>query len=180
MERSRRKQLTFWSLAAVVVCLDACTKAIAVERLPPVHVPREVFGDFIRFTLVYNPGAAFGLNVGPYSRWVFLVLTIVALFILSRLYRAAHPNDTLRTIALGLVCGGAVGNLLDRIRSASGVVDFLDVGVGGWRWPTFNVADIAVSIGAFLLAWSLWGEEETSVPAAAQVPVPTTNPGQGT
>ncbi len=179
MERSRHKQVTFWSLVGVVVALDAVTKAIAVERLAPVHVPREVFGEFVRFTLVYNPGAAFGLNVGPYSRWVFLVLTIVALFVLSRLYRAAHPDDSLRTIALGLVCGGAIGNLLDRIRSAAGVVDFLDLGVGGWRWPTFNAADIAVSIGAFLLAWSLWGEEEATVPAAPTVAVSTTNPGQG-
>ncbi|MGI9077903.1 MAG: signal peptidase II [Gemmatimonadaceae bacterium] len=176
MERSRHKQVTFWSLVCVVVAVDAATKAIAVERLAPVHVPREVFGEFVRFTLVYNPGAAFGLHVGPYSRWVFLLLTIVALFVLSRLYRAAHQDDTLRTIALGLVCGGAIGNLLDRVRSAAGVVDFLDVGVGDWRWPTFNAADMAVSIGAFLLAWSLWGEEEAAVP---QVAVPTTNPGQG-
>ncbi len=179
MEKSRRKQVIFWSLVGVVVALDATTKAIAVERLAPVHVPREVFGEFVRFTLVYNPGAAFGLNVGPYSRWVFLVLTIVALFVLSRLYRAAHPEDSLRTVALALVCAGAIGNLLDRIRSASGVVDFLDIGVGGWRWPTFNVADIAVSIGAFLLAWSLWGEEETDVAQTQQVTVPTTSPGQG-
>ena len=59
-------------------------------------------------------------------------------------------------IALALVCGGAVGNLIDRIRSRIGVVDFIDIGFGDWRWPTFNVADMAVSIGAFLLAWALW------------------------
>jgi signal peptidase II len=57
------------------------------------------------------------------------------------------------------VCGGAIGNLIDRVRSASGVVDFIDVGLGDMRWPTFNVADMAVSIGAFLLAWVLWGDE---------------------
>jgi len=57
------------------------------------------------------------------------------------------------------VCGGALGNLIDRIRSAAGVVDFIDVGIGDMRWPTFNVADMAVSIGAFLLAWVLWGDE---------------------
>jgi signal peptidase II len=62
-------------------------------------------------------------------------------------------------MALGLVCGGAIGNLIDRIRSPVGVVDFLDIGFGNWRWPTFNVADIAVTTGAILLAWALWGEE---------------------
>ena len=57
------------------------------------------------------------------------------------------------------MCAGAVGNLIDRIRSSQGVVDFIDVGIGDARWPTFNVADMAVSIGAFLLAWVLWGED---------------------
>jgi signal peptidase II len=71
-------------------------------------------------------------------------------------------------LALALVCAGAVGNLIDRIRSAKGVVDFIDVGVGDLRWPTFNVADMAVSVGAFLLAWVLWGEDaRAAAPAAA-------------
>jgi signal peptidase II len=60
-----------------------------------------------------------------------------------------------------------VGNLIDRIRSATGVVDFIDVGVGDLRWPTFNVADMAVSVGAFLLAWVLWGEERSASPVVA-------------
>jgi signal peptidase II len=88
-----------------------------------------------------------------------MVLTIGALFILGRLYRATRDGDLLRTLAISLVCAGAVGNLIDRIRSAQGVVDFIDVGIGDARWPTFNVADMAVSIGAFLLAWVLWGED---------------------
>jgi signal peptidase II len=62
-------------------------------------------------------------------------------------------------LALGLVAGGAVGNLIDRVRSPRGVVDFLDVGVGALRWPTFNIADIAVSCGAIALAVSLWRED---------------------
>ena len=62
-------------------------------------------------------------------------------------------------MALALVCAGAVGNLLDRMRSFFGVVDFIDVGVGDARWPTFNVADMAVSVGAVLLAWVLWQED---------------------
>lgn len=96
-----------------------------------------------------------------------MVLTIGALFILGRLYRATRDGDLLRTLAISLVCGGAIGNLIDRIRSAHGVVDFIDVGIGDARWPTFNVADMAVSVGAFLLAWVLWGEENAAGPRPA-------------
>ena len=83
-----------------------------------------------------------------------------------------------RTVALALVCAGAVGNLLDRMRSIFGVVDFIDVGIGDARWPTFNVADMAVSVGAVLLAWVLWQEDrEARVDEAimlAASPVPAT------
>src|SRR2546428_261083 len=70
----------------------------------------------------------------------------------------ALPDDRLRLLALSLVCAGAVGNVIDRIRSAQGVVDFVDVGIGGTRWPTFNVADSAITVGAIALAVSLWLE----------------------
>jgi signal peptidase II len=168
MERSRAKSSVFWILAFVVVVLDTLTKYLAVRHLEPQRIPRGVIGDWVQFTLVYNRGAAFGLDLGPMSRWIFLVATLVALVILARLYRATRPDDRLRTVALSLVCGGAVGNLIDRVRWANGVVDFLDMGVGTVRWPTFNVADIAVTIGAFLLAWSLWGEETAASEAAAK------------
>jgi signal peptidase II len=108
---------------------------------------------------VYNQGAAFGLHLGPYSRWIFLAVAIVAVVVLRRMSRTSPPGDWFRQLALGLVAGGAAGNLIDRIRSTRGVVDFLDVGIGALRWPTFNVADIAVSCGAIALAISLWRED---------------------
>jgi signal peptidase II len=129
-----------------------------------------VFGEWLRFALVYNPGAAFGLHLGPYSRWLFMALTVGALVILGRLYRETADGDNRRVLAITLVAAGAVGNVIDRIRSEFGVVDFLDVGIGAHRWPTFNVADIAVSTGAFLLALVLWREErreEAALAAAA-------------
>jgi signal peptidase II len=64
----------------------------------------------------------------------------------------------MRFLALALVCGGAFGNLVDRVRSAQGVVDFIEVGIGAYRWPTFNVADSAITVGAIALAISLWLE----------------------
>ena len=149
----------FWPILIAVVAIDVLTKTIAVRALAPARIPHDLIGEYLRFTLVYNPGAAFGLHVGEHSRWVFMALTIGALLILGRLYILAAPGDRSRVVALALVCGGAMGNLIDRIRSAAGVVDFLDVGVGDARWPTFNVADIAVSVGAFVLAVVLWAED---------------------
>jgi len=88
----------------------------------------------------------------------FFGLAIIALIVLGSMVRSTRPGDRFRLLALALVCGGAAGNLIDRIRSAQGVVDFLDIGVGGWRWPTFNVADSAITVGAIALALSLWQE----------------------
>lgn len=148
------------ALAGGVAILDVVTKEIARTRLVPEHVPRELIGDFFRLTLVYNPGAAFGLNVGGYSRPIFTVLTIGALWVLLRLYQSTEEGDHVRVAALGMVIGGAIGNLINRMWSERGVVDFLDVGLGTSRWPTFNFADVGISIGALLLAWVLWREDQ--------------------
>jgi len=158
----------------LITTIDFCTKALAESKFLVTGFPHRLFGDYVRFTLVHNPGAAFGLNVGPNSRWIFMVLTIVALIILGRLFVATKAGDFVRTLSLALVCGGAVGNLIDRMSlTKPGVVDFIDIGFGDSRWPTFNIADMAVSLGAFLLAWVLWGEdsetETVAVPAPAAV-----------
>jgi signal peptidase II len=159
----------FWGLAGGVVVADVVTKAAAVSALSR-GIPRDVYGSVIKLALVYNPGAAFGLTFGPDSRWIFLGLTACALGVLTYLYRATLPGDFLRTASIGLVCGGAIGNLIDRLRSANGVVDFIDIGVGYHRWPTFNVADMAVTTGAILLAWVLWVEDRARDGRAAPVP----------
>jgi signal peptidase II len=147
----------FWGTAAAVVAADFVTKLIA-EAFLARRLPLQVIGDFVQLRLVYNQGAAFGLHLGENSRWIFFGLAIVALFVLGSLVRSTRPGDRFRLLALALVCGGAVGNLIDRIRSPQGVVDFLDVGIGAWRWPTFNVADSAITIGAIALGLSLWQE----------------------
>jgi len=162
----------FWPVAVIVVLVDVVTKAIAAAALIPALIPHPVIGDVARLTLVYNRGAAFGLHVGTYSRPIFAVLTIGALAILWRLYRATTPGDWRRVLALSLVSAGAVGNLIDRLRSARGVVDFIDIGTATWRWPTFNVADIAVTTGAVLLAVVLWREDRAAARDAAEDKVP--------
>jgi signal peptidase II len=167
MARSSSKAAIFWPVVIALVATDRVTKIIAERELYPRFVPHEVIGDYLRWTLVYNPGAAFGLHLGPYSRWIFLALTVGALVILSRLYHHTAIGDKWRVLAISLVTSGAIGNLIDRIISPPGVVDFIDVGLGNSRWPTFNVADMAVSTGAFLLAWVLWGEDRAAARAAA-------------
>ncbi|MGH7653372.1 MAG: signal peptidase II [Gemmatimonadaceae bacterium] len=167
MARSNSNPRLFFGLAASVVLVDAFTKVMAVDRLMPSRLPRDVIGETLRLTLVFNPGAAFGLHLGPWSRWIFTALTIGALVLLWELYRTTRAGDTVRTLALALVCGGALGNLVDRLKSGRGVVDFIDVGIGTLRWPTFNVADMAVTCGAVLLAIVLW-REDTAAAAAAR------------
>jgi signal peptidase II len=157
----------FFGVAAAVVLSDAFTKVLAFDRLMPARIPRNVLGATLRLTLVFNPGAAFGLNLGPWSRWIFTALTIGALVLLTQLYRSTRAGDWVRTLALALVCGGALGNLVDRLKSGRGVVDFIDVGIGTARWPTFNVADMAVTCGAVLLAIVLWKEDAAAATADA-------------
>ncbi len=153
------KALVSWPVILFVVLLDVISKQVAVAVLSPAGTARQVIGDGVRFALVYNPGAAFGLYLGGYSRWIFMALTFGALIILWRLYRQSRDTELVRVLSIALVAAGAIGNLIDRIMSERGVVDFIDVGFGSHRWPTFNVADMAVSGGAFLLAYVLWGEE---------------------
>jgi signal peptidase II len=159
MESAAERRL-FWGTAAAIVVSDVITKLLA-ESLLARRLPLSVIGDWVQLRLVYNQGAAFGLDVGENSRWVFFGLAVVALFVLGSMVRSTRPGDRFRLVALALVCGGAAGNLIDRIRSAQGVVDFVDIGVGGWRWPTFNVADSAITVGAIALALSLWQEGRT-------------------
>lgn len=172
----RSKAVLFWPVLGAVTATDAVTKSLAERVFLLPTLPHQVLGNTVQFTLVYNPGAAFGINVGGYSRWIFMLLTIVALVILARLYAATRDGAVLRTLALALVCGGALGNLIDRLRGGLGVVDFIDIGLRDARWPTFNVADMAVSVGAILLAWVLWAEDRDAALAATGSAAPA---GQG-
>ncbi len=153
----------FVGIVGGIAVLDFLTKMM-VQRLFRPFEQVDVVGEYLRLTYIQNPGAAFGIHLGPYSRLIFLVLSAVALLALAAMYWSTPIGDRVRLVAISLICGGAVGNLLDRVRSARGVVDFLDVGVGNLRWPIFNVADIAVTTGAILLALSLWNEERKSGP----------------
>jgi signal peptidase II len=168
LTRATRTRWLFWGAAAVVVVADVFTKWLAVRFLSPPHVPHRVIGDVVRLTLAYNPGAAFSMHLGPYSRYIFGAFALIALVVLWNLYRRANPSERLLSFALGLAWGGAAGNLIDRVRSGRGVVDFIDIGVDAWRFWTFNVADSAVTVGAVILAWLLAREERRAHASAQQ------------
>jgi signal peptidase II len=160
------RRVFLWAAAGTVI-LDLITKLIAEATL--LRTPGiSVFGDWFQLRLVYNQGAAFGLHVGPYSRWIFFTVALVAVFVLARMSRTSPVGDRFRQLALGLVAGGAVGNLIDRVRSPRGVVDFLDVGCAGphstWRtsrsaavlsrWPSRSGGKMPGARSRSRLRWS--------------------------
>jgi len=144
----------FWTIFLSVVLLDVATKRFAVTALVP-YVPRNIIDDILRFTLAFNSGGAMSLSLGPSSRWWFTLLSLATLVVLAYMYRQTSPADKIQIASLALICGGAVGNLVDRIRSPRGVVDFIDVGIGAHRFWTFNIADMAVTFGTAMLTWML-------------------------
>jgi signal peptidase II len=143
-------------IAGAVLALDQITKYLVLARMTP-GVPIVVVDDLINLTLVKNPGLAFGVLGGVPTgwRWVLAVLSVGALAVLGRLAMRALPTSgALGRLSLGLIFGGAVGNLIDRARWGS-VVDFIDVYWRSYHWPAFNVADSSISVGVVLLALQL-------------------------
>jgi signal peptidase II len=150
-------------LAGAVVALDQISKAIVLDRLP-LGVPISVVDGLLALTLVLNPGLAFGLlgGVPPAWRWTVAALSLVALAVLARVaLRVLPAGGWTGRLAVRLIFGGAVGNLVDRARFGA-VVDFVDVHWRGWHWPAFNVADSAITVGVALLAVRLLNDRSTS------------------
>jgi len=154
------------AVAVATVILDQVTKAAVVggmgigERSP-------VFGTFLRLTHIRNSdsGAVFGMMRGAST--YFTVFSIIAAAVLVVVLIVAKRASTLVRVSLGMVLGGAVGNLIDRLRFGA-VVDFLDVGISeSVRWPCFNVADSAITVGVFLLILSSFAKPQESVGAAS-------------
>lgn len=154
----RAKAVIFGTIFPVVMILDWITKRWALEALADTR--GELFGGLVPLTLAFNRGAAFGISVGDDSRWLFVPITVVALGLLAYIMRETAKGDYVRITAISLVVSGAVGNLYDRVRWSRGVVDFIGpIDLGIYDFPIFNVADIAITCGAILLAWSFLMEE---------------------
>ena len=154
------------AIGVAVVILDQIVKLIALDRLAP-GVPVDVVPGLVALTLVRNPGLAFGLLSGIPAgwRWVVGLLSLLALVVLLRVALRVLPKGGRREqTAIGLIFGGAVGNLIDRTRFGA-VVDFVDVYFRGWHWPAFNVADSAITIGVAMLALAALADRSPSTPA---------------
>ena len=151
---SVRQGGTIWLLlSALVIGLDQLTKAIVMNVLQP-YVPHPVIPGLLNWTLAFNDGAAFSFLAGEagWQRWLLSSLAIVVSIVLARWLARTPRGDWRLLLPLALVIGGALGNLIDRLR-AGHVTDFIQVYYGEWAFPSFNVADSAISIGAVLLVW---------------------------
>ena len=143
--------VSWLSLAALVIVLDQLSKLWVLSALK--YGERIEVTPFFNLVLVFNPGAAFSFlsDAGGWQRWFFVVLAIAVSGWLTFLIRS-HAAERLLPLAAALIMGGALGNVIDRIRFGA-VADFVDVHAAGWHWPAFNVADSAISVGVALLVW---------------------------
>jgi signal peptidase II len=146
-----------FSVSLLVVLFDQWTKNLIATRIP-LYDSISVIRNFFDITHTHNTGVAFSVLADASSPWVPRILSTVTLLtlcaILFVLLRYPNLNPALQT-GLFLILGGAAGNLFDRIRQGF-IIDFLDVYIGPYHWPTFNIADSAITIGIGLLLWNQW------------------------
>ena len=161
-------------IAGAVLACDLWTKQWATRTLAGAP-PLPILGELVRFTYVRNSGVAFGLGAGlPFPYYLFSIAAVLAILVL---FVRGRVHGVGRRLALALILGGALGNLVDRL-STGLVVDFIDVGWGRWHWPVFNVADSAVSVGVvlFALSWPRRDHAPEEAGAGTEEP-PMTPPG---
>jgi signal peptidase II len=167
----RLGKLRYLFVSLAVLVLDQWTKWLVEVHLPE-HSAQPVIPGFLNLTHVRNTGVAFGLfaSEGASTGWFLTLLGLGALAAVTVYFWFAPTRDRSLLVALALVVGGAVGNLIDRVASGA-VTDFIDVYVGSHHWPSFNVADSAISIGIVLMAIdSFRPRHHQEAPAAAAAP----------
>jgi signal peptidase II len=148
----RKKNILFPAIAVPVVLLDQLSKAWILATLK-LHDGFPLIDGFFNITHIRNPGAAFGFLAAapPMFRYIFfMVVTLAAILLILHYFRVSRIEAPSLVAALALILAGAVGNLIDRVRFGE-VVDFLDVYLGSYHWPAFNVADSAITVGAAIL-----------------------------
>lgn len=156
--RGPRWGLWWLWLAALVLVLDQVTKRLVLSQLVP-YQDIVVVTPFFNLVHVHNTGAAFSLlaDQSGWQRWFFLAMGLAASAVIVWLLHGTRGRAPF-CIALSLILGGALGNVIDRLIHGH-VIDFLDFHWAGWHWPAFNVADSAITLGVALLLWDgLWGK----------------------
>jgi len=153
MSPLKTKYTKLAAISALVLIADQITKALVIRHFP-LHHAVAVIDGFFNLVHVQNPGGAFGFLAGQgvwVQRAVFIAASCAALGLIGYLYHKAPATHRLMESGLALVFAGAIGNLIDRVRFGR-VIDFLDVYVGTWHWPAFNVADSAITVGMVIFA----------------------------
>lgn len=148
---SRRALMRWLVLAAGIIIVDQLSKIAILRSL---HLGERIeISSFFNLVLAYNPGAAFSFlaDAGGWQKWFFVVLALAVSVWIAFMLRQ-HAQQRLLALALSLVLGGALGNVIDRFAYGA-VVDFLDFHFAGAHWPAFNVADSAICVGAALMLW---------------------------
>jgi signal peptidase II len=162
---TRLHKLRYLLVSLAVIVLDQWTKWLVEVHLPH-HSTQPVIPGFFNLTHVRNTGVAFGLfasDGGSGGNWLLTLLGLGALVAVGLYFWYTPSRDRVLLAALALVVGGAVGNLIDRVSSGA-VTDFLDVFVGVHHWPSFNVADSAISIGIVLMAIDSFRPRQVPMP----------------
>lgn len=157
---NRPNALSWLLLSAAIIIVDQITKLMVLDHFQ-LHESFPLIDGLLNLTLAFNEGAAFSFlsDAGGWQRWFFTGLAFVVTTILVVWLKRTERGDWRTALPLGLVVGGAIGNVIDRIRLGH-VVDFIDVHYAGWAWPAFNVADSAISVGAvLLLIFGLFGSK---------------------
>lgn len=143
-------------IAGLIVIFDQITKAVILNAMPLYHsVP--VIPGFFSLTHIHNPGGAFGFLANQSSsirNFLFLFISLLAICLIFYFYKNTPKTHPLLSTGFAMIFGGAIGNLIDRIRFGK-VVDFLDFYIGNLHWPAFNVADSAVTVGIFIFIFHL-------------------------
>jgi len=161
-----KKYGLFFLTVLVIFALDQLTKYWVIGFLP-LHDSIPVLEGFFHLTHVRNPGAAFGFLAGmnPLFRSVFFIAAnLLAMGLILFYFFRTDKKPSLLILGLSLVMAGALGNLTDRLRFGD-VVDFLDLFVGSWHWPAFNIADASITTGAFLIVWEIMKTDKKGMAA---------------
>jgi signal peptidase II len=152
----KNKYIKLAVVAGLVVLADQITKALIIKYLP-YHQSVTIITGFFDLTHIQNPGGAFGLMArmsATVRTLVFLLASSVAVGLIFYFYRKTPPSYAFLAVGFALIFGGAIGNLIDRVRLGI-VIDFLDVYVGKYHWPAFNIADSAITVGIFIFGFHL-------------------------
>jgi signal peptidase II len=157
VDKLRKSLLLYFGLSFIIVVCDQISK-ILIEKNLSENQSVSVVGDLLNFHFIYNQGGAMGTSIGP--SWIYAILTLFALILIIRYLTTAKSEPAITKISLALILGGAVGNLIDRLRFGK-VIDFIDVNIPDinflhlYRWFTFNIADAAITVGLILFAISI-------------------------